>query len=111
MVNLMDKNVMFDLIHTRKEELYALLSSLIKINSENFSNYGNEEVCARYVEAFCQNLGLECDVFAPVDLDGFEAHPDYLPGRGLENRYNVVARYPGFQNEDELLLMAHTESL
>lgn len=107
----MTEKLLFDLIDKRKEELLALLSSLLRINSESFGSYGNEEACARYIEGICRDLGLECDVFSPEDLEGFRSHPDYLPGRGLKNRCNVVVRYSGKQNEDELLLMAHTDTV
>jgi len=99
------------MIEERKDELFNLLSELIKINSENFISYGNEEACARYVYDLCQKLGLETDMFSPMDIKDFDKHPDYLPGRNLENRYNVVARYKGETDEDELLLMAHTDTV
>ena len=100
-----------NLIDARQEELFQLLSSLIKINSESTGAHGNEEECARYIHALCQKMGLESDLFSPLDLPGFEAHPDYLPGRNLEKRYNVVARWPGVENEDELMLMAHSDTV
>ena len=99
------------LIDERKEELFLLLSELIKINSENFSSYGNEEECSRYIYDFCQEIGLESDLFSPLDLEDFESHPDYFPGRNLENRYNVVARWRGVENEDDLMLMAHEDTV
>lgn len=99
------------LIDERKTELFRLLSDLIKINSESFGEYGNEEDCARYIHALCMELGLESDLYSPLDLPDFENHPDYLAGRGLENRYNVVARFGGTENSDELMLMAHTDTV
>ena len=94
------------LIEKRKEELFYILSELIKINSENLHSHGNEEKCAGYLY---QELGLESDIFLPLDLEDFEKHPDYLSGRNLENRYNVVARWQGIENKDELMLMAHED--
>ncbi len=107
----MEKTKLLSLIDERADELYSLLSSLIKINSESFGSYGNEEECARYVYDYCKNLGLESDFYSPLDLKDFENHSDYLPGRGLENRYNVVARYSGAEDKDELMLMAHTDTV
>lgn len=98
-------------IEERKNELFELLSSLIKIDSESTGSHGKEEACARYVHDLCQKMGLESDMYSPLDLPDFEAHPDYLPGRNLEKRYNVTARYAGTENEDELLLMAHTDTV
>ena len=56
-------------------------------------------------------MGLETDIFSPLDLAGFEIHSDYFPGRNLENRYNVVARWWGAENRDELVLMAHEDTV
>ena len=107
----MDTNKIFKLIDERKEELFELLSSFIKINSENFDTSGNEEELARLIHKMCLELGLESDLYSPLDLPGFENHPDYLPGRGLQNRYNVTARWRGEENVDELMLMGHTDTV
>lgn len=107
----MEQHTLCSLIEERKEELFSLLSELIKINSESFNTYGNEEECAKYVYDYCEKLGLETDMFSPMDLEGFDKHPDYMPGRNLENRYNVVSRYRGTEDKDELLLMAHTDTV
>ncbi|MBR3933649.1 MAG: M20 family metallopeptidase [Clostridia bacterium] len=98
-------------IEEEKNELFELLTSLIKINSENFSSYGNEENMAKQLDVLCRELGLETDVFSPLELDGFTNHPDYLPGRNLENRYNMVARWHGETDCDELMLMAHEDTV
>lgn len=107
----MNVNQLCNMIEERKDELFELLSELIKINSENFSSCGNEEACARHIFEMCQKMGMECDLYSPMDIPNFEANPDYLPGHNLENRYNVVVRYPGAQNTDELMLMAHTDTV
>lgn len=107
----MDVKMICNLIEERKEELFQLLSELIRINSENFSSFGNEEECARHIYSLCLKMGLESVLFSPLDLEGFENHPDYFPGRNLENRYNVVARWRGVEDEDELMLMAHVDTV
>ena len=107
----MDINHLCKLIDNRKDELFGLLSELIKINSESFGTHGNEEECAGYVHEACKKLGLESDMFSPMDIADFDKHPDYMPGRGLENRYTVVARYEGNENTDELMLMAHSDTV
>ena len=107
----MNINTLCDLIEARKGELFDLLSALIRINSESFGTHGNEEACANYIHQLFQKMGLQSDLFSPMDIADFADHPDYLPGRSLENRYNVVARYPGAENKDELLLMAHSDTV
>lgn len=107
----MQINHLCKLIDDRKDELFGLLSELVKINSESFGTHGNEEECARYVYDECKKLGLVSDLYSPMDIADFDKHPDYMPGRGLENRYNVVARYEGSENTDELMLMAHSDTV
>ena len=41
------------IIDERKEELFELLSSLVKINSENFMTHGNEKALAEHVNKLC----------------------------------------------------------
>ena len=50
-------------------------------------------------------------MYSPLDVEGFTEHPDYMPGRNLENRYNVSARWQGSENEDSLMLMAHNDTV
>lgn len=99
------------LIDTRKDELFDLLCNLIKINSESFATSGNEEACAQYIYELCKEIGLDSAIYSPMDLDGFENHPDYMPGRNLEKRYNVTACWKGVENRNELMLMGHIDTV
>ena len=83
------KRKLYSAIETDKEELYNLLSSLVKINSENFGSCGNEEECSEFIGEYFKKMGFECDVYSPLEIKDIENHPDYLPGRGLENRKNA----------------------
>lgn len=107
----MDANMLCDLIDDRKEELFSLLGELIRINSESFGDYGNEQPCVEYVLELCRKLGLESVMYSPLELADFAQHPDYFPGRHLENRYNVTARWRGTQDRDRLMLMAHLDTV
>ena len=100
-----------ELIDSRKAELFDQLCTLIQINSESFATTGNEEACAKYIYQLCNQLGLQTDLYSPMDLEGFENHPDYLPGRNLDNRYNVTAIWRGAKDQNELTLMAHTDTV
>ena len=99
------------LIDARKNELFDLLCRMIQINSESFSVSGNEEACARYIHELCKEMGLESDMYSPLDLDGFSEHPDYCSGRNLENRYNVTACWKGIEDRNELMLMGHIDTV
>ncbi len=107
----MDTKQLAKLIDSRKDELFNLLSSFIKINSESHRSTGNEQELAEYIHKLCIDMGLDSDIYSPLDLENFEQHPDYMPGRGLENRYNVAATWRGETDENELMLMAHTDTV
>ena len=107
----MKQSKIFSLIEERKSELFGLLSELIKINSENLVTTGKEEECATYIYEYCESIGLDNDIFSPMDVEGFDKHPDYMSGKNLENRYNVVSRYKGIEEKDELMLMAHIDTV
>ncbi len=106
----MNLQSLLNLIDARKEELFSLLSSLIQINSENFGNTGNEEAVARYIYDLCQKMDVDSRLYTPLEVENMTAHPDYMPGRNLENRYNVTAVLKGKTNENGLSLMAHLDT-
>ena len=76
----MDTKRLLDMMDSRKEELFGLLTSLVRINSESFGDSGREEACVQYIEAFCRDLGLHSDVFSPLELENFtELSPEASP--------------------------------
>ena len=107
----MDVTRLCKLVEEKKDTLFQLLCELIRINSENFGHCGNEKDCAAYIVTLCRELDLETDLYSPLDLDGFQDHPDYLPGRNLEERYNVTARWKGAVDTDALMLMGHSDTV
>lgn len=107
----MNANEILDLIEQRKEELFRLLGSLIRFNSESFKSHGNEQELASHIHKLCLEMGLESEMYSPMDIPNFENHSDYMPGRGLENRYNVSAVYKGKEDKNSLMLMAHTDTV
>lgn len=107
----MDLQTLCKQIEARKQELFELLSDLVKINSENFGSYGNEAACARYIRQLCEEMGLEAQMYSPMELPNFENHPDYFPGRHLEDRYNVTAVWKGKEERNKLMLMGHLDTV
>ena len=107
----MEREEFYRLIDERQNELFELLGALIRINSENFRSHGNEKEIAEFIHSLCLDLGMESDIYSPMDIEGFESHPDYFPGRNLENRFNVTARLRGDGDGDGLLLMAHLDTV
>lgn len=98
------------IIDSRKEELFSLLASLIRINSENFGHTGREREVAAFIRDYCETVGVPCRMYSPLEAPGMTEHPDYRPGRDLENRYNVTAVLPGASDENGLALMAHLDT-
>ena len=107
----METKRIFELIDERRDELFELLGSFVKINTENRGNGGNEKNIVPLLEKICKELSLETDVYSPMSLEGFENHPDYIQNHALEERYNVTARYKGVEDRDDLMLMAHTDTV
>ena len=107
----METGAVFAKIEERKDELFALLSSLVKIDSQSFGSHGREKEIAEYIHDLCLKLGLQSSLYSPMDLDGFAEHPDYVPGRNLEDRYNVTALWKGSEDKNALMLMAHSDTV
>lgn len=107
----MDRQTLLELIDRRQDELYELLCRLIRINSENFGPYGNEADAAACIADLFRELGLETDLYSPLELEGFTEHPDYMDGRHLENRPNVTAVWKGDADENGLMLMGHSDTV
>ena len=100
-----------ELIDERKNELFELLLSLIRINSESYGEFGNEKEIAEYIKGVCESLGMEAEAYSPLDIEGMREHPDYMDGRNLENRFNVTAKWRGKDDVDELMLMGHLDTV
>ena len=41
--------------------------------------HGNEKELAEHVNKLCLELGLESELYTPMELADFENHPDYVP--------------------------------
>lgn len=105
------KEKLYEIIERDKEELFDLLGSLIRINSENYGDYGNEIECAEYIKKYCEDLGYGAEVYSPLEIPGFTEHPDYLEGRKLEGRRNCTMTVPGTKHDKKLMLAAHLDTV
>ncbi len=102
---------MKQIVEERKEELFGILSKLITFDSQNFGSHGNEKAVAEYIRDEMNKMGFEADMYSPMDLEGFEKHDDYWPGRGLENRYNVSAVVKGKDSSKRIMMAAHSDTV
>lgn len=108
----MDLQGILKLIDERKSELFELLSSLIKINSETFgAEGGNEGEIAKYLYSVCEKAGIEAELYTPLDVEGFDSHKERMNGYNLNGRYNLTARFRGRENVDTLMLMGHSDTV
>lgn len=99
------------IIETRKDELFEILSELIKFDSQNFGSYGLEKEVSEYIRDEINKMGYESDMYSPLDIEGFTNHVDYWPGRGLENRFNVSAVIPGKNHSKRIMMAAHSDTV
>ncbi|NLM77713.1 MAG: M20/M25/M40 family metallo-hydrolase [Ruminococcaceae bacterium] len=99
----------------RQDELYQLLSRLIKFDTQNSISDGKEKECAAYMYQLYRDLGLEADLYYPDDLPGLTSHPDYLPGRNTAHRPNANGLWhgsdPGLPRGGAVMLAAHTDTM
>ena len=106
-----DINSFLKLVEERQDELVDILRDLVKIDSQSFNDgTGREEAVANHLAEVFKGMGVEPDVFSPLDV-GIESHPDYLDGRHLENRYNCAAVFPGTDHSHRILLTGHEDTV
>ena len=107
----MTEQSFLSLIDERREELYALLSRIIRIDSQDFGYEGREAAMADELEAIAAELGLAPDRYSPLEIEGFRELEDYMEGRNLENRPNVSLVLRGTTEEEGVHLMAHSDTV
>ncbi len=102
---------MIEIVEERKQELFEILSNLIKFDSQNFGSYGLEKEISEYIRDEINNMGYTADMYSPLDIDGFEEHVDYWPNRTLENRYNVSVVIRGKDSSKRIMIAAHNDTV
>ena len=107
----MNEKEFLTLIEERQKELYALLSAMIRIDSQDLGSTGREAAMADYLVQEIEALGLSADRYSPMEIPGFTELPDYMEGRNLENRPNVSLKIEGSEGEEGVHLMAHSDTV
>lgn len=102
---------LIELIESRKSELFDLLSSLIKIDSQSSCVGGNEKEICEYIAKEIEKIGYTPDVYSPLDIPGMTEHPDFWPLHNLKDSYNVSVVIPGKDRTKRLMLAAHTDTV
>ncbi len=104
------KEVFLHAVTARESELYALLSALVRIDSQNFGSSGREAAAAAFIAEKLYALGLSPDVYSPMGVPGLPSNPDYWDGHHLENRPNVTVSLAG-SSRRRLMLAAHSDTV
>ena len=64
----MDIKALSELIEKRQNELFDTLCTLIGINSENYSDRGNEAEIAQFINKMCLDIGLDSEYYSPLAI-------------------------------------------
>jgi acetylornithine deacetylase len=92
--------------------LLQMLEDLVRIPSENVPPKGNERPCQQYVASSLRAMGLEPDVYNPIDVPALASHPEYWPGRQYAGRPNVNAVRAGSGGGGRsLILSGHIDTV
>ncbi len=98
-------------LDARKQELYDLLSGLVRIDSQNFGSTGREAAIAEAIANYLSDLGYAPDVYSPDSVPGIQENPDYWPGHNLADRPNVSCVIPGSGLGKRIMLAAHSDTV
>ena len=72
---------------------------------------GKEKEISFFIADYLKNMGIEPDVYTPLDIEGMKEHPDFWKFHNLEERYNVSAVIPGKDRSRRLMLAAHNDTV
>ncbi len=105
------EEILLDYAEQHQNELFSLLSDLIRFDSQNFITSGREKDCAIFIRQLYEKLGLATSFYSPDEIPGIAEHPGYLPGRGLASRPNVNGVLPGADPKPAVMLAAHIDTM
>lgn len=98
-------------IDTHADTLFAALSSLVRVDTQNFRTHGNENAGQDRLEQMCREIGLDIDRYTPDSVEGLTSLPDYMAGRGTDIRENLVAMYKVPDAKKSVMLASHMDTV
>lgn len=110
-MNTVTKKELFDVIERDKEELFSFLSSLIRIDSQNFGATGREYEIAFFLKDAYEKIGKKAETYSPLDVPGLTENIDYYDGRSLKDRLNVSVVIPGEKHDRRLMIASHDDTV
>lgn len=105
------KESIVEYLNTHQNKLYELLSSLIKIDTQNFISYGNEKAGQEYLLEYLRESGIDCEMYYPDDVPSILSHEGYLGNRGTDRRPNLTAFIKGKNSGRKITLAAHMDTM
>ncbi len=101
------KNGIAPACETYRQALIDLVCDLVNIPTENHPPCGDEAAGQDYMERYFRSMGLEVDVFSPLEVQW--GHAAYLSERSMEGRNNVVGVLRGSGGGKTLILSGHMD--
>ena len=106
-----DERRLLAYIDEHRGKLFSMLSDLVRVDTQNFRDHGNENAGQDVLEEHCRALGLTVDRFTPDSVAGVTDAPDYMAGRGTDKRENLVATYAVAGATRSIMLAAHMDTV
>jgi acetylornithine deacetylase len=98
-------------VDSRRDQLLALLSSLVRTPSENRAPLGAELACQQLLAARLERTGCPAHLYEPDTVPTLPHHPLFWPGRDYRQRPNLAATLPGAGGGRSLLLSGHIDTV
>lgn len=92
-----------------EDKLTGLVRALVDIPTENHPPSGDEARGQAYIKKLYKKMGLQVDVFSPLELYGFDGNPAFLHERDLNGRKNVVGVWKGTGGGRSAVLSGHMD--
>jgi len=97
-------------LEERQSDIIEWTKMLVSFQSENRPPGGNEGPAQEFIADSCSKMGLDTDIFNPLEVQGIQKHPSFLPGREYPpGRSNVAACWKGSRGERSILLSGHVD--
>lgn len=106
-----NERILLSYLETHRETLYKVLSSLVRVDTQNFRTHGNENAGQDRLESLCREIGLSVDRYTPDSVEGLTTLPEYMAGRGTDVRENLVATYSVPNAKKSVMLASHMDTV
>lgn len=96
-------------------EIYEYFAKIVQFDTTNSIASGKEKECQNFILQTFRKLGAEAEIYSAADLPAVYLHPDYVEGRGMEDRPNVTVHIPCAEryrdSAKKIMLTHHTDTM